>query len=440
MDKIVNPFFNRGPIRQPAYFFNREEETARLVTLLGNLQNVAILGQRRIGKTSLLFHVARPETFKVAGPSGERAVFIYVDGQEMGELDEAKTRGFLARQILTEIPSVAAPEIPSPTLTHQDFRDLIEQTTARGFTLFLELDEFEALAANPSLTPRFFSSLRALSSQFNLVFVTASYRSLFELTYARADTLSSPFFNTFAHFNLGLFSEKTASGLIQTLAENAGLALSADIIQRIVTSAGPHPFFLQMAAYHACESLGEMGEEGIAGKAWESRFEAEATPHFEYYWNHLSAENQYALAALPFTHQTESPQLRTLHESALVRRGPSGWTYLSPALERFVRLQSVPDLLQFGPFVIDLSGRQALGSAGILKLTRTEFEALSYFIQNSERVVSKQELETALWGDEYVEDPERVRVVIKSLRKALGQDSDHLATKWGEGYILQSTI
>jgi len=46
-------------------------------------------------------------------------------------------------------------------------------------------------------------------------------------------------------------------------------------------------------------------------------------------------------------------------------------------------------------------------------------------------------LEKALWRDEYVEDPERVRAVIKSLRKALGDEAQCLATKWGVGYLFQ---
>lgn len=435
-----NPFFHRGPIRQPAYFFNREEETAHLLALLRNLQNVAILGQRRIGKTSLLFHLARPETYRRAGLVEETNIFTYVDGQELGELDEAGTRGFLAKQILNAVPFEADQEIHSPELKHHDFRNLIEQSTVHGLTLFLLLDEFEALAANPFLSPRFFSSLRALSSQFNLVFVTASYRSLFDLTYARADTLSSPFFNTFAHFNLGLFTESAAAGLIHSMVEKAGLALPANAIQRIVALAGPHPFFLQMAAYHACEALAEAGDEAIKEKLWEQRFMVEARPHFEYYWNHLSPESQYALAALPFARPGGAPPLDILQEAALVRRVSGGWSYLSPALEVFVRRQSVPDLLQYGPFVMDLAARQAGGSGGSFKITKTEFDTLAYLIQNAERVVSPEELESALWGDEYVDDPERVRAVIKSLRKALGDDSVYLATKWGEGYILQQPV
>jgi DNA-binding response OmpR family regulator len=52
-------------------------------------------------------------------------------------------------------------------------------------------------------------------------------------------------------------------------------------------------------------------------------------------------------------------------------------------------------------------------------------------------VVTPDELEQVLWEDEYIEDPDRVRGVIKGLRKALGDDADYLATKWGVGYTFQ---
>ena len=52
-------------------------------------------------------------------------------------------------------------------------------------------------------------------------------------------------------------------------------------------------------------------------------------------------------------------------------------------------------------------------------------------------MVSQEELETAVWGDEYIEDPDRLRSVIKNLRKALDTDAVQLATKWGEGFILR---
>jgi DNA-binding response OmpR family regulator len=70
-------------------------------------------------------------------------------------------------------------------------------------------------------------------------------------------------------------------------------------------------------------------------------------------------------------------------------------------------------------------------------LTKTELDALAFFLQHTGRVISTRELEEALWPGEYVEDPERVRSLIKGLRKALGDEAHCLATRWGVGYLFQ---
>jgi DNA-binding response OmpR family regulator len=72
-----------------------------------------------------------------------------------------------------------------------------------------------------------------------------------------------------------------------------------------------------------------------------------------------------------------------------------------------------------------------------LGVTKTELDALVYFLEHTGRVITPRELEEALWPGEYVEDPERVRSLIKALRKALGSKADCLATKWGVGYLFQ---
>ena len=53
MRKIVNPFIVTGKI-DPAYFCDREEESARLIRSLDNGNNLVIISPRRMGKTVLL--------------------------------------------------------------------------------------------------------------------------------------------------------------------------------------------------------------------------------------------------------------------------------------------------------------------------------------------------------------------------------------------------
>ena len=66
------------------------------------------------------------------------------------------------------------------------------------------LDEFESLAANAAFDSSFYGELRSLAGELGVVYLTASKKSLYELTYQHADTLSSPFFNIFSEERLGL--------------------------------------------------------------------------------------------------------------------------------------------------------------------------------------------------------------------------------------------
>jgi DNA-binding response OmpR family regulator len=181
------------------------------------------------------------------------------------------------------------------------------------------------------------------------------------------------------------------------------------------------------------------GSWSAKGGEWCRRFMVEAGSHFEYYWRHLSDDERYTLAALPLTQGDEARReaVHALERACLIRREGQVCVYLCPPFEEFVRQQTVPRLLQLGPFLLDLSRQAALCDYAPLKVTKTEFKALAHLMRRAGQVVTPEELEKALWGDAYVEDPERVRAVIKSLRKALGERAECLATKWGVGYLFQ---
>ena len=445
MESVRNPFFHRGPIRQREYFANRRQEIGQALGLLRSLQNVALVGQRRIGKTSLLFQLADPAVHSEHGLSPVEYLFVYLDGEELTELDDGEIRSVMAEELAAALnaaghqgPDLTLPEGP---LEYRAFRQVVRRLTQEGLKLVFCFDEFEGLGANPQLGPGFFSSLRGLTGQLNVAYITASRTPIHTLAYAQPETLSSPFFNTFAPLYLGLFSDEDAQGLVEMLATKAGVTFTPDLVDQIGALAGPHPLLLQIAGFHTFEAWrqGEGVLEEDDHAEIRQRFCAEAQPHFEYYWRHLTAEEQYTLATLPLAqHSPEQRQnLRSLEEQCLVTRREDGLDYLSAAFRSFVRQQPVTDLLQAGPFVVDLRQRLASCHGAPLSVTKTELDALIYFLQQAGRVVTPQELEEALWPGEYVEDPERVRSLIKGLRKALGGEADCLATRWGVGYLFQ---
>ena len=76
------------------------------------------------------------------------------------------------------------------------------------------LDEFESLARNAQFDPDFYGELRSLAGELGLVILTASKRSLYDLTYENSSTLSSPFFNIFSEMPIGLMTLEDARQIL----------------------------------------------------------------------------------------------------------------------------------------------------------------------------------------------------------------------------------
>lgn len=423
----INPFFHRGPVRDPAYFFGRASEQAFAAELLRAGQSVAVSGARRLGKTSLLLHLAHPEVGAGLGLSPESTRWVYIDGGVLDGLGEDWLFGLVDRALGGEVD----------TVPYGRFVERLRALAAEGQRLILAVDEFELLAANPHLGQSLFNRLRGLGAQLPLQFITSSRDPLVELTFAHPETLSSPFFNIFAPLHLAPFAEPDARALLADLSARGGRPFGPGTLTRLLDLAGPHPLFLQAAGYRAFAALPDGGGE-LTSEVWASvgaQARADLEPHLRYYWACLDSAAQHALARLPLlAGGSGDPLLARLEAAALTRGG----RYLGHALEAFVRRQPVEGLLQGGPFLIDLRGGQALARGAPLHLTPTELAALRLFLERPGRLLSPEEIEAALWPDESTPDPERARGVVKKLRAALGPDGEAIVNRRGQGYLLQT--
>ena len=80
-------------------------------------------------------------------------------------------------------------------------------------------------------------------------------------------------------------------------------------------------------------------------------------------------------------------------------------------------------LCHFGQFVLD-PGRRTLSRADSpVSLTPKAFDVLLFLVQNPNRLVTKEELLQAVWGDTFVEEGNLTQY-ISHLRKALGDNSE----------------
>ncbi|HWB45896.1 MAG TPA: phosphate regulon transcriptional regulator PhoB [Hyphomicrobiaceae bacterium] len=110
------------------------------------------------------------------------------------------------------------------------------------------------------------------------------------------------------------------------------------------------------------------------------------------------------------------------------------------ALLRRAVPQRVAESLKSGDIVLDRSAHRVTRRAREVRLGPTEFRLLAFFMENANRVLSRQQLLDGVWGRDAFIDGRTVDVHIGRLRKALirGSDSDPIRTVRGAGYVFEA--
>jgi two-component system KDP operon response regulator KdpE len=90
-----------------------------------------------------------------------------------------------------------------------------------------------------------------------------------------------------------------------------------------------------------------------------------------------------------------------------------------------------------GDLEVDFSKREARLRGERLDLTPTEYQLLYHLVRNAGHVLQHGTLLAKVWGREYVDETDYVRVYIRRLRDKLGDDPEHpryIATERRLGY------
>ena len=97
--------------------------------------------------------------------------------------------------------------------------------------------------------------------------------------------------------------------------------------------------------------------------------------------------------------------------------------------------QEIPNILMASPLIINLNTHQVFCSQTLIALSKTEFHLLEILARSSGTVIEHSLLEKELWPDEEnIDDPERFKTVIKSLRGKLGSAKGCIVNVRGRGY------
>lgn len=97
-------------------------------------------------------------------------------------------------------------------------------------------------------------------------------------------------------------------------------------------------------------------------------------------------------------------------------------------------------ILRVGDIELDAERGAVTLDGEPVKLTRTEFNLLQYFLQNTGKVLPHRRILQQVWGPEYGDEHEYLRVYVGRLRRKLEQDPAHprhILTEHGIGYRIE---
>jgi two-component system KDP operon response regulator KdpE len=110
------------------------------------------------------------------------------------------------------------------------------------------------------------------------------------------------------------------------------------------------------------------------------------------------------------------------------------------ALRRTPSTQSPAGPLRIGAAEVDFDTRRVVVKGKLLRLTPKEFELLRYLVTHANKVVSHRELLQAVWGPDYGDQVDYLRVFVNQLRKKIEPNPSaptYLLTEPWVGYRLQ---
>ena len=254
MPEPRNPFHWSLAVTSSEAFVGRESELGSIFGRLGNMGCSSIVGDRRIGKSSLLYQAYAQAPLRL----GFEYRPIYVDMQRGANhtLDGLLTG--IAKNLGRKLEVT---EETAPPKMLAAFERAVEEARREGLFPVLLVDEFESLAGRIEVFgDNVLESWRSLCAG-QMAVVTASQQPL--STIMRKGGYTSPFYNIFEQVKLGEFTEAEAREF-REWTRRAG-TFDGQHVAFILKEGRQHPLRLMVCAYHLFEAKqrGEVDYEAL---------------------------------------------------------------------------------------------------------------------------------------------------------------------------------
>jgi ligand-binding sensor domain-containing protein len=219
VERRFNPYISGEPVRQPAMFFGRDELLRRIFNAL-HQNSIMIHGQRRMGKTTLLYQLAEmlrqaddpewafiPVYMDLEGTSQSRFFYVLMDA----------IWGALQAYALDNPPRLAFVESTPEDYTDREFTadlrlaldSVIDVVAPRKARVILLLDEMDVVSAYDTVVQQQLRRIFMSPLAVNLGAVVAGIQ--ISKTW---DRLESPWYNMFNEIPLELFTDEQARELL----------------------------------------------------------------------------------------------------------------------------------------------------------------------------------------------------------------------------------
>ncbi|MFX1355536.1 MAG: AAA family ATPase [Promethearchaeota archaeon] len=295
-----NPFTVGAPV-PPDRFVGRGKAISEILSLVSGGGNVAVHGERRIGKTSLLSYMASSQVWQRHGPTFPRPWVAYVDCMGampfsperfwqlvLWELEEQVEGDKEIERLVDDLQSSSPLGVRNLLRLFRTFRD-------REQRLVLLLDEFEVTLVRDELDLEearleLLAQLRMIIREPALSIVLATRRPFPE--YFTEGWEGSPLSNMFSSLRLGPFDESETRALLSEMP--SAFALSEEERSWVRQVGGGFPYLLQAALYVLFQFHAEDLSFDVEGatEALSGRMEA----FFSEIWDGASSEEQGLLA------------------------------------------------------------------------------------------------------------------------------------------------
>ena len=436
-----SPFYNRGPVREPAHFFGRRGEVRKLVQAIGAdiPQTASIIGERRIGKTSLLNYLSAPGGALAEFPqflSRLPADYLFV----RADLSALKTRElngplFFFRLLFKSLDKAFQDKTGQTFPIFDKYWESESVAELVEFGLKSYLDEIQQIAPNlaiiflldeadPLIRQGVGGLLRSLIQDHPISFVIATRLPLIEIDPERE---VSPLFNILAEtIPLGLMPQSEVHQMLTELSSDNFTPLELDFILK---TGGLHPDFTQVAAHRVWESK-QTGQD-FAPDIVFPQIAADLKSACQGLWDGMTEGEQGLCVKMMSEGKVESDGAAQV----LKRKGVLNEqnAFFSPVFSAFIGQKSAltaaaPQSLRFG------DGYVAYGDF-VAKLSPIEQKLLQYLYDHAGQVCSREEIHMAVWGEAYTEnDAVKVNITVQRMKQKLGQLSELVEAVRGVGY------